>query len=270
MKKVFFSALITFQCLACETFLPKNDFKVPVTTLLNEVDETSFNQVIDQIKNLYNQITLDHQGELVLNGKWTDETVNAGTYRDGNKWVVNIYGGLARFPSMTKDGLALVICHEVGHHLGGTPKKLAEDQPKWSSTEGQADYFSTSKCLKRLWNNEKVKLSLVHPEVDKKCKTKICKRIAMAGLAVAKMNAAVSGNKSPDFMTVDTSVVQSTIEKHPAAQCRLDTYFQGALCTEDYNVDISDTDETIGACHPARGYEVGNRPLCWFKPSITY
>lgn len=40
---------------------------------------------------------------------------------------------------MTRDGLALVICHELGHHFGGAPKSTVPLK-KWNSYKGQVDY----------------------------------------------------------------------------------------------------------------------------------
>jgi Zn-dependent protease with chaperone function len=54
-----------------------------------------------------------------------------------------MFGGLARDPLVTKDGFSAVICHEIGHHIAGAPRKGFS----WASNEGQADYFATTKCL---------------------------------------------------------------------------------------------------------------------------
>ncbi len=49
---------------------------------------------------------------------------------------------------LTTDGLAMVACHEIGHFLGGEPKKLRgrSNKKSWSSAEGQADYYA-ARCL---------------------------------------------------------------------------------------------------------------------------
>ena len=51
---------------------------------------------------------------------------------------------------------------------------------------------------------------------------------------------------------------------HPYAQCRLDTYFNGALCTVSEIIDFDDDEETTGACHKKNGDDRGLRPQCWF------
>ena len=58
---------------------------------------------------------------------------------------------------------------------------------------------------------------------------------------------------------------EKTYEDHPETQCRLDTYFAGALCNKDYREDVSQTEEVKGTCHASLGDRVGVRPACWFK-----
>jgi len=71
---------------------------------------------------------------------------------------------------------------------------------------------------------------------------------------------------APDFTTPDPSVVSKMDDAHPATQCRLDTYFEGALCDKDVNGELSNKDYKTGTCTQAAGYTFGYRPLCWFKP----
>jgi hypothetical protein len=69
-----------------------------------------------------------------------------------------------------------------------------------------------------------------------------------------------------DYKTPDNNVVMRTYDGHPRAQCRLDTYFQGALCDKASNLDFSNTDPAVGACIKRDGYTQGLRSLCWYKP----
>ena len=55
-----------------------------------------------------------------------------------------VFGGLARLSGMTKDSMAISLCHELGHLLAGPPLKFSG-----SSVEGMADYFSTGDCLRK-------------------------------------------------------------------------------------------------------------------------
>jgi len=78
--------------------------------------------------------------ELVIDKHWEDGTVNAYASENGNNDVISMFGGLARHPAITPDAFYLVACHEIGHHLGGAPKK---GNTQWASNEGQADSVNT-------------------------------------------------------------------------------------------------------------------------------
>ena len=53
---------------------------------------------------------------------------------------------------------------------------------------------------------------------------------------------------------------------HPGTQCRLDTYFQGALCSLSEENDVDQEDPRIGNCNRVDGDQLGARPFCWYKP----
>lgn len=283
----FLSALlltlaISGSVLACSEdgrsgFLPENDLNIPVgAKTVGGITEPQFNAVIDKLETIYAPIVSNMGGTLRINRKWGDGTVNANATRAGS-WVVNMFGGLARHQTITEDGFALVLCHEIGHHLGGAPK-VAGFLNRWASNEGQSDYFATLKCLRKAFLNDKNstivrKLNApaaltqacakAWPNKDDKA---ICVRSGMAGASVAALFAALRNKPEAKFETPDTKVVAKTDDAHPAHQCRLDTYFQGALCEIGLNEDVSQKDEVQGTCHGSLGHTSGLRPLCWFKP----
>ncbi len=75
-----------------------------------------------------------------------------------------------------------------------------------------------------------------------------------------------SGTANVNFDTPDMNVVNATDHAHPAAQCRLDTYYQGALCNIPFVIDPSQTDPKVGFCTRDAGDDIGLRPLCWYRP----
>ncbi len=264
--------------------VPENDLYIPIHSkgINSGLSEEQFNAVIDKVVAVYQPIVTSAGGNLTVERKWNDGTVNAYASRSGSSWKVSMFGGLARHNTITEDGFALVVCHEIGHHVGGAPKKGGMwGGSVWASNEGQADYFATLKCLRKVFlndDNDAVVRSMTIPEALKeKCETQhknaeevtICIRGGMAGLSVSNLFQALSNSTTPPrFTTPDPRVVTSTDHAHPAYQCRLDTYFQGAICQVDDTTDVSNSDEKIGVCHPLNGDSVGTRPLCWFKPAI--
>lgn len=279
MKNLFITLLLitSFMVQACpEGFIPQNDLKIPVMDKDANITEADFKAVIEEVTEIYSPIISSRGGKLLVEYYWENETVNAYAQRKNGNWVISMFGGLARHKHITRDGFSLVVCHEIGHHVGGFPNYSGMDNG-WASNEGQADYFSTLKCLRKLWEREDNARALngvtIHPLVISSCsenwKSKadreLCMRSSMAGESVAKLFAALAWAWfMPKFDKPSTKVVKSTIDYHPPFQCRMDTYFQGALCTVPHTDELSQTSETEGTCQQSLGHKNGMRPSCWF------
>lgn len=281
-------AMLAFggQALACDQhgqggIVEENSMSIPVgAKSVNSMDEETFNSTIDKVEEIYAPIIAERGKRLQVIRKWEDGTVNAYAQQTGNTWKVSMFGGLARHKAITPDGFATVVCHELGHHIGGQPKKKSWFGSSWASNEGQADYFATSKCLRKFMENDDNASIIADMEIPafviEKCEAQfstekdvlLCKRGAMAGLSLADLFKDLRNLTTPlKFDTPDTRVVSTTDHNHPQPQCRLDTYWNGALCDVDAYTDVSDDDYRVGTCARADGYESGIRPLCWFKPS---
>lgn len=281
------SLALAVPAIACtpdgkEGFVPENNLKISVNAKrVGGITEEQFNAVIDIYEEIYTPIVKEAGGNLEIARNWTDGTVNAYAQQIGSTWKVSMFGGLARHDTITQDGFALVVCHELGHHIGGAPRKVSPWSSPWASNEGQADYFATLKCLRRAWQNDNneaiVRAMEVPAALTKSCGQShlwnddffICVRGGMAGMSVSKLFQALRGaTVEPKFDTPDPAVVTRTNDNHPAYQCRLDTYFQGALCEADWREDVSASSEVTATCHGSLGHTKGMRPLCWFKPSV--
>ncbi|MCR4295075.1 MAG: hypothetical protein NUW21_06040, partial [Elusimicrobia bacterium] len=104
----------------CEGFVPQNDMKIPMGSFeAKGITEVQFNEVMDRVEAIYAPEIAARGGRLVLKRLWSNPTVNASAQRSGKDYILNMYGGLARHESITQDGMALVACHEMGHHIGG-------------------------------------------------------------------------------------------------------------------------------------------------------
>ncbi|MEX1100133.1 MAG: hypothetical protein WEB87_06890, partial [Bacteriovoracaceae bacterium] len=211
-----------------EGIVPENDLNIPVNAKsISTIDEAEFNAVIDKVSAIYDPIVTQMGGTLNVERNWDDGTVNAYASRRGGTWNVHMFGGLARHETITSDGFALVVCHEIGHHIGGAPKKGGWFGA-WATNEGQADYFSTAKCLRRTFRAEDnasivAKLNVPKVVVDK-CSEQfsseedrlICQRGSMAGMSTAKLFQALRNQtEAPEFDTPDTKVVSKTDHNHP-------------------------------------------------------
>ena len=242
----------------------------------SNLSKKDFNKLIDSVKKVYTPIFKKIKMNFKIEHIWEDKQVTAFAGVRGEDRYILLYGGYARHKLMSKDAFLSVICHEVGHHLGGFPKKTGNT---WSSSEGQADYFSTLKCmkevLKRDSDNKEVALALaLPPEIKKQCKFQypeendyhICLRSAKAaeehGILLAKL--ANEDDSQISLMNPSKEVKRVTNLKHPTPQCRVDTKYQGALCNVSTIIPLDDKDETKGTCHFNSFNIMGNRPACWF------
>jgi hypothetical protein len=79
---------------------------------------------------------------------WDSALINAQAWRLGPRRYVRVYGGLARCQLITKAGLALMLAHETGHHLGGPP--MDPDMP-WMTWQGQADFWAAHTAMPRVF-----------------------------------------------------------------------------------------------------------------------
>lgn len=281
-------SLITPAAMACEAdgksgILPPNNMRINMFAKnLNGMDEKTFNAVIDRVTSVYAPIVAKKGATLNVEKRWSDDTVNAFADRQGSTWSVHMFGGLARHPAVTPDAFMLVVCHELGHQIGGAPKY--NGGLDWASDEGQADYWGTMKCMRRVLtespeipanfkNRSRLAEPTIDPTVQKSCleahrdsaDQALCLRIGMAGKSLADLFAAFGG-PAPKFDTPDKSVVKVTYDGHPKSQCRLDTYFQASLCAKPYLDDVAEKDPKVGVCVASDGFKLGLRPLCWYKP----
>ncbi|GEM_PF-3244925 len=141
--------------------------------------------------------------DLVINLEPQNPRVNAEIKKNDSEIVVSVWGGMLGHPLMTPDAFTLLLCHEIGHLLGGPPLKSRNG---WSSTEGQADYYSGI-CARSF-------------EFDSA-------RFMDAALNLTKIYAQVSNQVEPELDSCDTSLATRTNYGHPKAQCRLDTLLAG-------------------------------------------
>lgn len=174
-----------------------------------------------------------------INDLWNDGTINAQAYYQGGYCMVDAFGGMARYPRMTNASFIAVMCHELGHFMGGAPLYPGDRL----SNEGESDYWSTLYCMRKMGLNGRA-----------------------AAVTLARVLAELTGEGAPSTGTKDRTVVRRTVHEHPRAQCRLDTMLAGQYCNGSGR--MSPADPRVGACYkyPNGVADTGDRPRCWFKP----
>lgn len=255
-------------------FSSEERFPVQKNSLMS--DESLYLEIANKFKRKFSVMVATRYGkELKLEYRPNEDRVNASITRDdNNNPVMIITSGLIMFPQMSPSAFTAILCHELGHYMGGMPKKLRGNTTKrsWSSAEGQADYFATSKCLPEFYKGEKANESfndtIAKEQVDELfhiCSDPLCMRVVHASLEMGKVFASIKKYASaPSLQKKDQSIVSRTNFKHPTLQCRLDTLVNGILCDADKNEHFSDDDPRVGACV---GEVKGTRPRCWYNPN---
>src|ERR1700682_2119819 len=88
---------------------------------------------------------------------WESSIINAQAWRLGSRRRVTIYGGVVRHPAITASGIAVMLAHETGHHLGGPS---LDPDLRWPSWQGQADFWAASTGMPQVFGGEATRLTL--------------------------------------------------------------------------------------------------------------
>ena len=259
------------------SLIPENDLRIPQTESLTA--ETSFNKLIDKIEKVYTPLVNEQRGHFFITREWDNDRVNAaaGKSKDG-QFQIKVFGGLYRFAPVKDDSFLLILCHEVGHLIGGAPTVKPYNN---ITSEGQADYFSTSKCFKRVVQGEdhqlKENLAKVHPLAKKECARvygntnedyEICIRVNVANRDMANTIEELKGFKRGTLKLETPDPYERmfiVFNGYPKPQCRLDTLFQGSLCNKNPNTELNLVLYNHGNCNTYED-KFGLRPKCWYVP----
>jgi hypothetical protein len=181
---------------------------LPDSTEINKMDVTSAEiRLIEDTAMRFESIMLrklpsDHDITIRLDSM--NPRVNAEVVKENGVVAIVVWGGMISHPKMTAQTFYLLLCHELGHFLGGPPLK---SRTGWSSTEGQSDYYSTISCVKDLGLDEG--------------------QFINAALALTSIYAEVTKQAPPRLDACDESVATRTNYGYPTIQCRLDTLLAG-------------------------------------------
>lgn len=182
---------------------------------------------------LFNNIAYEGQPD------WLDYDIFRAAYHYGADIEGNdvhfiwIFGGVINANFMTVDGLALLMCHELGHGFGGAPFKKGG-----STTEGQSDYYSTGSCLDQFMDAWPIEHTIESDYSDFEVPVlELCDynlRCLRKMRAIETRVADFSQNEQTQTSLLDrdeTIVDRVEIDDwfYPSQQCRIDTYVAGAL-----------------------------------------
>ncbi len=262
MKKILFSLVFILF-----SFITRGEVRDNRFNDTNDPRQKEFDSTLEWVKKKYTSIIapsglkLTFYPTFILNLPLGKIDIFNGSL------ALSISGGFLTLPGGSIDVLALAICHELGHFLGGPPR-FRRNGKIWSA-ESQADYYASNYCVKQFfkeYTNSTIKEQTNYPSNERTSSTgagiitaedpiisSSCNEqfttLEDVGFCVRAINASVNfikiimdhKNKKNivDVSTPSKATTTSTILLYPSDQCRLDNMFAAAL-------DLK-------------------RPSCWFK-----
>ena len=222
-------------------------------TVQAAVESDTLVQVQKLFKTQYPEITfkLDSSSNYNAYATWTKD----------NKPQIVFTKGVLNHNLMNKNVLMLLICHELGHFYGHSPKQKRgrSNKESWSSAEGQADFYATAVCMKKFKNDSANKNIQLNPEI---CQTTTCQSTLNASLTLTQIFAEIKfWSYGLSIFEKDFSVAYSTIFTHPNPQCRLDTLIAGLRCKKI--LKTKGNAKTLLTCEDKEFAQ----PACWFSSS---
>lgn len=251
----------------------------------DEHDGDPFTATMNKALEIFHPIVADlYDAELEMYNKIDEDAINAVARKAGDRWQIEVFGGLQRVDGLTNDALTIVLCHEMGHLIGGFPV-ITNSRDGSMSAEGNSDYFATQACLRKMWQDEdaeNARAAARAQELPEKL-TEACRRKFATAADSQMCMRAMAAIKSLQTLFTNTSLTQPspaavarTQLQHPEFQCRIDTLIAGALCTKPWQFDrkfpknpydlrrVSCTRTEFGTTI----YD-GVRPRCWYQPKPT-
>ena len=147
-----------------------------------------------------------------LDAQWESPYFGGGVIFYEGQFKIMLLGGTVRTQQMTLDAYAAIVCHEIGHIIGGTPFQTITGA-EWSSSEGQSDFFAASVCLPRYFNSMGVATD------------KILERVEKAGFEmVTALNIFDPSIKVLRFIKDESIVLETLINNYPSYQCRYENF----------------------------------------------
>ncbi|KHD89090.1 MAG: hypothetical protein OM95_04450 [Bdellovibrio sp. ArHS] len=181
--------------------------------------------------------------KLIIPYEWQSPYFAAFAQQKEDFMQISVWGGMVRAPGATKAALAAILCHELGHILGGEPRQTIPGSD-WASIEGQSDYYAASVCLPELLSAYPDLVSSIDEDVKKVCEqNELCEKTLQAGVEMVRLLQKYSYREyTPVSLFTPAPAASELIRNtYPSDQCRMDSFVQGSLCQ-------------LGACRA---------PVCW-------
>lgn len=238
------------------------------------IDLKSLEAIQNNLKSIYQSQFADRGAELKFDLKTNSEVPNAYARKDGKYWIIEVTEPLLKIDRQNPRTLALMLCHEIGHFLGGEPFVVGRQltpavrtrAPKEMSCEGQADYFASATCFRELTKKmpellietedgaltNECYLSFTDRESIEACRTGIQEARELS-FVYEEMNQRLGVPMifQDRFDNAKADRTLNYVGEYPTLECRYQTMVMGMLCPEFQD----------GDCLDLRF----QKPSCWFQ-----
>ncbi|HKU42055.1 MAG TPA: hypothetical protein VJR89_28045, partial [Polyangiales bacterium] len=240
--------------------------------------------ILERLKALYEPDAKAQNRSLEINILDEDRLPIARSHGGADAWGITVSQAFLEGQMLSDDVMATVFCQEIGWLFGGFPF-LGGTQ----AAEGQAAYYASKECLRRLWVSD-VSLNAaagngLDASLRKQCDDAL-PSAADRGLCYRTVRAAQDSTRwferattypPAKLTTPDPTVVDRTNVEYITPQCRIDTLLHGALCDKRFaanvipglaqsNTGINTPEAERAAAEYSCTSGAGARPACWFKP----
>ena len=157
------------------------------------------------------KLIAEFKAPLILEANWKSPYFGAGVYFHESAYRLMILGGTTRIEGMSVDAYAALVCHEIGHLIGGAPYQTIPGA-EWSSSEGQSDFFAASVCLPRYYAKMGVAKNLIAARVER------------AGFELMRSFIKIERAELIRFKKDDRIVKETLINNYPSLQCRYENF----------------------------------------------
>lgn len=221
-------------------------FLIIMNSALAQVSFSEFQSLKLALHSAFIELRPSEKDQLNINLKvgdfdnywWDLDTVHASYSQHIQDKIIYhnifLFGGFARLDQMTLDGLALTACHEIGHGLGGAPKKESG-----STVEGEADYYASNICLPIVFKY----LEDTTPRSQNNYIYRVCANSPHSADKCIRLFTAIESEIAffetlgdSTYLTGRSSNISTSINRsasyYPDAQCRVDTMIHGILKIE--------------------------------------
>ncbi len=217
--KILFISLFLGSALAssCPPGRPDLFCLTPEMTPNSPVKLIDFYSIPSKIMGLFSKELNQVGSPLFLDAQWESPYFGAGVTFYNEQFRLMVLGGTTRIKGISHDAYAAIICHEIGHIIGGAPHQSMPGA-EWSSSEGQSDFFAASVCLPRYF------LALGERPQN------VSQRVEAAGFHMLNSlkefdSNSVGVQRELRRHAVNVTKVQETLfNRYPSIQCRYENF----------------------------------------------